>query len=307
MALKHSGYIDLPEHAQDGGFDHGAVHERSGRLYVAHTANDAVDVIDCATDAYLHSIPDLPGVAGVLVSDQRNLIFTSNRAEGTVAIFSPDDEKGIVKVKTGVRPNGLAYDASNNLLLAAHVGDPEVADSCTVALVDVGQQRVVGDMAAPGRTRWAVYDPWSAAFYVNIMEPACILVVNPRTPTRALRTLPLAVAGPHGLDLDLQRGRLFCACDDKQLLVMDTGGSVRQRMEISGAPDAIFYNADLRHLYIAIGDPGLIDVIDTRAMHLIHSVETEKGAHTIGFDSIRHKVYAFLPGSHRAAVFADEP
>ena len=46
MTLKHLHYIDLPEHVKHGGFDHAAVHRRSGRLYVAHTSNDAIVVID---------------------------------------------------------------------------------------------------------------------------------------------------------------------------------------------------------------------------------------------------------------------
>ena len=50
MTLKHSGYVDLPPHAAPGGFDHAAVHGGRGLLYVAHTANDAIDVIDCTTN-----------------------------------------------------------------------------------------------------------------------------------------------------------------------------------------------------------------------------------------------------------------
>jgi len=38
----------------------------------------------------------------------------------------------------------------------------------------------------------------------------------------------------------------------------------------------------------------------------VDQVLTEPGAHTIGLDSERHRVYAFLPLSHRAAVFADD-
>ena len=124
MALKLIGQVDLPENSKSGGFDHAAVHRASARLYVAHTANDALDVIDCATDRYLHSIQNLAGVAGVLVSDARGRVFTSNRGENTVGIFSPDDEAGLTKVPVGMRPNGLAYDATRNLLLAANVGDP---------------------------------------------------------------------------------------------------------------------------------------------------------------------------------------
>jgi hypothetical protein len=64
MALKNIGYIDLPEHRGAGGFDHADVHSPSDRLYVAHTGNDAIDVIDCVRDRYIESMSGLTAVAG---------------------------------------------------------------------------------------------------------------------------------------------------------------------------------------------------------------------------------------------------
>ena len=98
MSLQPLGHIELPKHARPGGFDHAAVHRALGRLYVAHTANDALDVLDSINDRYLHSILELTGVAGALVSDEQNLIFTSNRGENTAGIFAPDDEAGLVRI-----------------------------------------------------------------------------------------------------------------------------------------------------------------------------------------------------------------
>src|SRR5438477_9194672 len=56
VALRHLGFVNLPPHAKAGGFDHAAVHEPTGRVYVAHTANDAVDVIDITAQRYVRSI-----------------------------------------------------------------------------------------------------------------------------------------------------------------------------------------------------------------------------------------------------------
>jgi len=137
MALEHVGYVDLPPHAKPGGFDHAAVHGGRGLLYVAHTANDAVDVIDCAAHTYLRSVPHLKAVAGALVSEEHDLVFTSNRGENTVGIFAPGEEARLTRVPVGIRPNGLAYDPQRNLLLAANVGDSDVPGSQTVSIVDV--------------------------------------------------------------------------------------------------------------------------------------------------------------------------
>jgi DNA-binding beta-propeller fold protein YncE len=307
MALEHLGYIDLPPHAAAGGFDHAAVHGRRNLLYVAHTANDAVDVIDCVARTYLRSIPGLPRVAGALVAEADDLVFTSNRGENTVGIFSPSREADPARVKVGIGPNGLAYAADQRLLLAANVGDPARRGSFTVSLVDVPYRSLVGTIPVPGRTRWAVFDAASGRFYVNIMDPPQIVAVDSADPTRLADAFPMPAAGPHGLDLDPATRRLFCACDGKTLLVVDSrSGAVLSAHALGGEPDVIFFNAALRHLYVAIGAPGVIEVFDTETMRRIESVPTERGAHTIGYDATRDTVYAFLPDTHRAAVYRDQ-
>ena len=206
----------------------------------------------------------------------------------------------------GIHPNGLAYDPCRNLLLAANVGDPAVPNSFTVSMVDVDRRTMIADFAVPGRTRWAVYDGQADAFYVNIADPAQIVVIEAGKPTKIARRFPVPAAGPHGLDLDSERRRLFCACDGKKLVALDTrSGRVLDVVDIGGVPDVIFFNAAFRHLYVAIGDPGILQVFETDAMQLLETVPTEQGAHTTAFDPDRNKIYAFLPQTHRAAVFID--
>jgi hypothetical protein len=60
-----------------------------------------------------------------------------------------------------------------------------------------------------------------------------------------------------------------------------------------------------KHLYVAVGNPGVIDLFETDSLKRIETISTENGAHTIGFDAMRNKVYAFLSVSHRAAVYLD--
>jgi DNA-binding beta-propeller fold protein YncE len=306
MGLELLGYIELPENLKPGGFDHAAVHSGLGRLYVAHTANDTLDVIDSAQDRYLHSIPGLTGVAGALVSDEQSLVFTSNRGENTIGIFRPDDEASLAKIAVGIRPNGLAYDSVKSLLLAANVGDPGIPDSFTLSIVNVKEQRMVSSVRVPGRTRWTVFDAQSEVFYVNIAEPAQIVVVASREPDRLARTIPIGAPGPHGLDFDSEHRRLFCACDSEQLIVLEAdSGKVLNQLELSGPPDVIFFNQRLRHLYVVIGDPGVVDVFETDRLTRIETIQTEPGAHTIGFEAERNKIFAFLPKTHRAAAYLD--
>src|SRR6202795_2640100 len=303
MILEQMGEVLLPAHDKPGGFDHAAVHGPRGRLYVAHTANDALDVIDCTTNTYLGSIPRLGGVAGALVSEEHDLVFTSNRAESTVGIFPPDQEEALIKVKVGLRPNGLAYAGGRRLLLAANVGDPTKPGSFSVSAVDVSTRAMIADVPVSGRTRWVVFDVESACFYVNIADPPQIAVIEAAKPGFVARTFSVPAAGPHGLDLDAATHRLFCACDGKTLVVLDSrSGAVLTRAELDGAPDVIFFNRERQHLYVAIGDPGLIEIFETDQMRRLETVRTEAGAHTLGFDPSRNTVYAFLPNTHRTLI-----
>jgi DNA-binding beta-propeller fold protein YncE len=308
MTLILTGYVDLPEHKAKGGFDHAAVHAASGHVYVAHTANDSVDVFDPVARKLLFSVPDLAAVAGALVSDESELVFTSNRGENTIGVFTPGPDPKVTKIAVGVRPNGLAYDARRRFVLVANVGDPAVPRSCTLSMVDLDAGAMRASIEVPGRTRWAVFDPDAEAFYVNIMHPSQIVVVDARTPDRIARAMPVPADGAHGLDFDPATRRLFCACDAGRLITLDAdSGKVLNEGQLSGVPDVVWFSARRRRLTVAVGDPGVIDVFDTGSMASLGVVATENGAHTSALPPSGDGLYVFLPGTHRAAIFRSDP
>jgi DNA-binding beta-propeller fold protein YncE len=306
MPLHLDGYIELPPNRGQGGFDHADVHAASDRLYVAHTSNDALDVIDCGRGRYIESIPNLKAIAGALVSQERGLLFTSNRGENTVSIMTPGAERDAVKIAVGMKPNGLAFDSKRGILIAANVGDPTIPGSFTVSVIDVEQRERIGEIPVPGRTRWAIYDAVRERFFVNIMSPPKIVTIAGGQYRQIASDVDVPAVGPHGLDLDPKTGRLFCACDAGVLFAIDgASGQVLGEIALSGGPDVIFIEPELERLYVAIGDPGVIDVIDTRLLRRIETVPTEPGAHTLALDRRRSTVFAFLPETHRAAVYRE--
>ena len=302
MTLHLIGHVELPEHKGKGGFDHAAVHAASGHVYVAHTANDAVDVFDA--QKYLFSIPNLPGVAGALVSDEGGLIISSNRAADTIGVFAPGPNPTVRIIDVGRGPNGLAYDPRRQIVLAANVGDPAVAGSHTLSMIDLAHSARRTEIAVRGRTRWTEFDPGAELFYVNIAQPAEIVVVDPRQPDRIARSFAVPHAGPHGLDFDGATERLFCACDAGMLVTLDArSGKVLDEKPLSGVPDVVFFNRQRQQLYVAIGDPGVVDVFSTSPMAKLATVETEAGAHTTALSPTGDRLYAFLPRTHRAAIY----
>jgi DNA-binding beta-propeller fold protein YncE len=296
--------IPLPPHTGPGGFDHAAVATGTHTAYLAHTANNALDIIDCESHRYLRSIENLTGVAGAAVSEACGLVMTSNRGEGTVSLIPLRSGAESVKIPVGIRPNGLAFDEGRRLLLAANVGDPEIADSYSVTLVDVEARAVVSRLAVSGRTRWTLFEPSDGKFYVNIADPAQILCIDPASPGRIERVIDVPAPGPHGLELDARRRRLLCACDAERLVAFDLASGVPVAdVALSGKPDVIMLDPGLDRAYVAIGDPGLVDVFDLESLRRIGVVPTEKGAHTLAVDPHRHVVLVFLPESCCARVY----
>jgi hypothetical protein len=302
MSLVRTGFISIPPGANPG-FDHADVSVRGRRMYVAHTGADRIDVLGCDSRTYLHALPaELPGVAGVLIDQDHDLLFSSDRAAARVSVFRCSDEQLLGQVEVGPHPNGLAYDRERRRLYSFNLGEP-LGEDCTASVVELDSLRVIAELPLPGRPRWAVYDDEREVIYANIQRPAEVAVIDCVRAAIA-RTLDVPSEGPHGLCLDA--GRLFCAADGGALVVLDRdSGALLESLPLPGVPDVVMHDSDLRRLYVAIGDPGLVCSFDSTHLEQIETVETERGAHTSGWDPVDRCLYAFCPGSDGVAVYEE--
>jgi DNA-binding beta-propeller fold protein YncE len=299
MTLALHGHIDLPPHVA-GGFDHGDVHLASGRVFIAHTANGTVDIVDGERLAYEASVGGCAEASGVVCAqDDGGLVFAAARGAGKVLVLDPTSCALLREIAVGPKPNGLAWDPRRRHLLAADV------EELTARLVDAATGELLARVDLPGRPRWCVYDPQRDRLLVNIRDPACVLALAAGTMAERSR-IPVSAAGPHGLDVDLNRGRAFVACDAGVVVALDLEtGRELARVPIAGEPDVAWYSAAHDRLYVAVGQPGVVDVIDCRRLVLAGRVTTEPGAHTTAYDRRRQRLYVFLPGSCRAVIFVE--
>ncbi len=286
---------------QRGGYDHGDVDLATGRVYVAHTAFGTIDVIDGERLMPATTLSGCPEGSGVLCAQEQRLVFAASRGAGKVLVISTDTHDLVKEIGVGPRPNGLAWDPGRRRLLVADV-DP--ADQCA-RLIEVESGLTVSTLKLPGRPRWCCYDAASDRFLVNIREPAQVAVLSAES-GQLLESWPVASAGPHGLDLDATTGKVLVACDGGHVITIDLeSGREVGRVPIAGEPDAIWFNPAQKALYVAIGKPGLVQVVDTEKLDVRESISTGAGAHTTAFDRQRQRVYVFLPETCSAAVYEE--
>jgi hypothetical protein len=301
MGLTRVAFIEVPP-GREPGFDHADYSAPSRHLYVAHTGADRVDVFDCEARQYLHALPGLDGAAGVLIDDEHDLLLTSDRGIARVSVFRCSTEEQLGEAMVGPHPNGLAYDRRRRWFYTFNLGEP-LGENCTVSVVDCGALDVIAELPLPGRPRWAVYDKGRDCVYANIRSPAEIVVIDCGR-LEIARRFAVPAEGPHGLWLD--RGRLFCAADGGQLVVLDAGdGRVLAQLPLPGVPDVVMHDPELHRLYVAIGEPGVVCSFDSERLKQVETVETEAGALTLGLDPVDHCLYVFCPESGGAAVYAD--
>jgi YVTN family beta-propeller protein len=281
----------MPAHRGPGGFDHGDIHEPSGRLFVAHLASGTVEVVDGETLRHLATIEDCAEASGVLSCPEDDLVVAAARGAGHVLVIDPATNGVRHKIAVGGRPNGLAWDSKRRRLIVADV------EGNRVAIVKPATGEVVITGPLPGRSAWAAYERVSDRYLLNIRSADVVVVIDPES-GEIESSWTVSCAGPHGMDLDRNANQVFIGCEDGHLLVLDSrSGAQLGSVEVGGNPDAIWFNPVSSHVYLAIGNPGIVQVVDTRALAVVETVATGAGAHTLALDVKRQQLYVFRPST----------
>jgi DNA-binding beta-propeller fold protein YncE len=105
MPLQLAGVIEVPG-AAGSAFDHGAFEPQTGRVFVAHTARNGLEVIDPQTGRHVASLDGFPEAAGV-VADSGQVLVT-NRGSAELVWLDAATLKEKKRFNTAPRPNGVA-------------------------------------------------------------------------------------------------------------------------------------------------------------------------------------------------------
>ena len=288
----------MPAHRNQGGFDHGDVHEPSGHVFVAHLASGTVEVVDGETLTHLATIEDCAEASGVLTCPEDDLIVAAARGAGHVLVIDPATNAVRHKIAVGGRPNGLAWDSARRQLLVADVQ----GDRVVILKPSTGELLATGSL--PGRSAWAVHECPSDRYLVNIRSAGVVVVIDPES-GEVQGTWNVSCRGPHGIDLDRDADHVFIGCEDGHLLMLESNSGMQLgSVEIAGNPDAIWFNPVPGHIYLAIGEPGVVQVVRAKDLAIIETVDTGPGAHTLALDVKRQQLYVFRPSTCSVLAYA---
>jgi DNA-binding beta-propeller fold protein YncE len=290
-AAKSASYHVLARYTlggQDAGYDYLRLEPSSHRLFVAHATR--VEVIDADSGARMGEISGTQGVHGIAFAPEFGHGFTSNGLARTVTMFDLKTLKPLAEIKyTGVKPDAIEYNPDTRHVFVVNGG--ETGD---VSVISADTGAIVGTIALGGSKLEGLQFDNQGHGFVNDEDKNVVHVFDTR---KLVQTATWSVApgeGPTGLAFDEQHHRLFAACGNEKLVVLDSDtGKVVATPTIGADPDGAAFDPKTQRVFVSNRD-GTLNIIDASAADryaTLQTVQTEKYARTIALDERNGRAY----------------
>jgi YVTN family beta-propeller protein len=268
----------------EGGWDYLLADSAANRLYVTHGAR--VEILDLKTGQPLGAITGLKGTHGVALDDAGNFGYISDGGASSVVVFDRTSLKTVATIPAGTNPDGILFEPTTKTVWAFN------GRSKDVTVIDAATRRVVATVALPGKPEFPTADGKGNVFD-NIEDKNEIVRLDARKPGITAVWPLTGCDSPSGMAIDLAGGRLFSACDNKTMAVVDSGdGKILATPMIGDGPDAAGYDPNTKLAFSSNGD-GSLSVVkaDAAGYKVVQTLKTEPRARTMALDPRTGKVY----------------
>jgi len=268
------------------GWDYLTFDAARARLFIAHGTH--VEVVDTKTLAATGAIADTPGVHGVAIADPLGHGYVSAGAAASIIVFDLQSLSRLKDIKTtGDNPDAILYEPTTHRVLSFN------GRGRNVTAVDTAKNEVVGTIALDAKPEFAVHDGAGRVF-VNLEDRNSVAAIDARTLTVAAKWPLAGCEEPTGLAIDRQHHRLFAACSNKVMSIIDstTGRGVAQ-VPIGGRVDGAAFDAE-KQLAFASGGDGTLTVVREETpdkFTVAETVVTKAGARTLTLDEKTHRIF----------------
>jgi YVTN family beta-propeller protein len=270
----------------EGGWDILSVDSDAHRLYLSHSTK--VVVVDLDKNAVAGEITDTPGVHAFLAVPDLHRGFSSNGKENKSSVVDLDTLKTISKIDTGQNPDAMAYEpAKGELYVFNHSGN-------SVTVIDARNAKVVSTIELGGSPEFGVADTKSGRVYCNIEDKNEVVVIDAVRHEVTARWPLSPGTEPTGIALDAAHHRLFAACNNKMMVMLDTDtGKVVATAPIGSGTDGCTFDPGTQLAFASCGE-GVTTIVKEETpetLTVVQTLKTERRARTIELDPRTHRIY----------------
>ena len=271
----------------------------SHTLYAGYASENLLVAIDASKNELVASISDLPNVRAIAVIPEMKIGFTCNRLDKSISVVDLKTNVSLRKIVIEGEPSTILYDSKVKLIY--------VADSVGKAglVIDPETQKVVANIPLGGTPESARADLKSGLIYQILSDTQEVAVIDPVDRSVSKRFKIVGGENPAGLALDSAHRRIFVACENGILLMMNAdSGEIVASCPIGKGADTADYDSKWKRVYTANGRSGTMSVVEETSKNsctVLEEVETFPEARSLVVDPATHRIY--LSHSDKIAVY----
>jgi DNA-binding beta-propeller fold protein YncE len=242
-------------------FDHLTPDLKNSRLFVVPEDNKSVEVYDIRSGKFVHSIKGIGVGHSVVYRADIDRIFVTDGSQGALHIFDGTTYAHLKTVKLLDDADATGYDPDTHYLFIANGGLDAKLNYGLLSIVDTTTGERKGDVKIDSnRLESMVVEKSGPRLFLNATEKNAIAVID-RGKKSVVAMWP--ATGCHvnaGVGIDEAHHRLFVACRDGNMVVMDSdNGKVLQMLPISTGVDDLVFDPASQRIYVACGE-GFVNV-----------------------------------------------
>lgn len=272
-------------------FDYLRVDAVARRLYVAREKR--VEVLDADTGKKVGEVGPLTRAHGVAISSATGHGFATSGIDDQITMF---DLKTLATLKqfksTGSNPDAIEYDAESKRIYVANHGSGDVT------VIDPASGDVVGTVKFGGGTLEGLAFDGRGQGFVNAEDKSAVFVFDLKTLQPKAQWSAAPGEGGTGLAIDTVHHRLFSACANNKVVVLDSDtGKVVATPVIGDDPDGLVYEAATGRIFVSNVDGTLTVIQEDSAdkYSVLQNVTTQRGCRTIALDDKTGRVVTCAP------------
>ena len=246
-----------------------------------------VDVVNVDTGKVVGKVTGLEGTSGLLPVPEFNRGFAMSGDAGEVVIV---DLKTLAKVgtaKTGKDPDSFTYEPVTKRVFVMN------SSSANATAINAKDGSVAGTIALEGQPEAAVSDG-KGKVYVNITDKDQIVELDAETMKVTHRWPLVQGTGPSGLAMDRKNRRLFSACDNQRMVIMNADtGKVITALRTGAGTDGAGFDPESGNAFASAGGAGTLTIIhedSPDSFRILEELDTQSGARTMTVDMKTHNV-----------------
>ena len=267
------------------GWDYLTMDSAARILYISR--ENHIDAVNVDTGVIVGKVTGLDGTNGLLPVPELGRGFATNEDKSEAVIVDLKTLQKIGTVKTGKAPDSFAYEPVTKRVFIMN------SAGASATAINAAEGTVAGTVQLDGQPEFVVADGKGSVF-INITDKNQVVEVDAKA-LKVLHRWPLAPGeGPSGISMDRKNRRLFSACDNQKMIVMNADtGKVVAALRTGAGTDASVFDPDTMNAFAPAGGAGTLTIIHEDSpdkFSVLEEIDTQSGARTATLDTKTHSV-----------------